>query len=59
MAWSTTETALLLLNVGLVTLVIWALRRKVMLKLEEVEARHRRQAEYRPASETSTEAERS
>ena len=39
---------LLVLNVLIVALIVWALRRKVRLKLEEVEARHRRTAEHRP-----------
>ena len=48
MAWGIEETLLLVLNVLIVTLIVWALRRKVRLKLEEVEARHRRTAEHRP-----------
>jgi len=48
MAWGIEETLLLVLNVLIVALIVWALRRKVRLKLEEVEARHRRTAEHRP-----------
>ncbi|HII18346.1 MAG TPA: hypothetical protein HA276_08150 [Candidatus Poseidoniaceae archaeon] len=48
MAWGIEETLLLVVNVLIVALIVWALRRKVRLKLEEVEARHLRTAEHRP-----------
>ena len=47
MAWGSEETLLLVINVLIVALIVWALRRKVRLKLDEVEARHQRTAEHR------------
>ena len=47
MVWGIEETLLLVLNVLIVTLIVWALRRKVNLKLAEVEERHQRKAEHR------------
>ena len=46
MAWGIEETLLLILNVLIVALIVWALRRKVHLKLAEVEERHQRKAEH-------------
>ena len=46
MAWGIEETLLLVLNVLIVALIVWALRRKVHLKLAEVEERHQRKAEH-------------
>ena len=48
MAWGIEETLLLVINVLIVALIVWALRKKVRLKLDEVEARHQRTAEHRP-----------
>ena len=48
MAWGIEETLLLVVNVLIVALIVWALRKKVRLKLDEVEARHQRTAEHRP-----------
>jgi hypothetical protein len=59
MAWGSTESALLVLNVGLVALVVWALRRKVLLKLAEVEDRHLRNAPHRGDGGETSQAERS
>lgn len=47
MAWGIEETLLLGLNIAIVALIVWALRRKVQLKLAEVEERHQRKAEHR------------
>ena len=47
MAWGIEETLLLGLNMAIVALIVWALRRKVQLKLAEVEERHQRKAEHR------------
>jgi large-conductance mechanosensitive channel len=47
-AWGIEETLLLVINLLIVALIIWALRKKVRLKLDEVEARHQRTAEHRP-----------
>jgi len=50
-AWGIEETLLLVVNVLIVALIVWALRRKVRLKLDEVEARHQRTAEHRAPHE--------
>jgi hypothetical protein len=59
MAWGSTESALLVLNLALVALVVWALRRKVVLKLAEVEDRHLRNAPHRGDGGESSQTERS
>jgi hypothetical protein len=46
-AWGIEETLLLVVNVLIVALIVWALRKKVRLKLDEVEVRHQRTAEHR------------
>lgn len=51
MAWGIEETLLLVLNVLIVALVVWALRKKVHLKLAEVEERHQRKAEHRASAQ--------
>lgn len=51
MAWGIEETLLLVVNVLIVALIVWALRRKVHLKLAEVEERHQRKAEHRAPSQ--------
>ncbi len=51
MAWGIEETLLLALNILIVALIVWALRRKVNLKLAEVEERHQRKAEHRAPSQ--------
>ena len=39
--WTVNETLILAINIAVITFVIWALRRRIRTKLDEVEARQK------------------
>ena len=39
--WTVNESFILVINIAVITFVIWALRRRIRTKLDEVEARQK------------------
>ena len=52
--WTVNESFILAINIAVITFVIWALRRRIRTKLDEVEARQKMSVERTKDPEDDT-----
>lgn len=52
--WTVSESFILAINIAVITFVIWALRRRIRTKLDEVEARQQMSIEREKDPENDT-----
>ena len=52
--WTVNESFILAINIAVITFVIWALRRRIRTKLDEVEARQQMSIEREKDPENDT-----